>query len=69
MKSALAQKLIGDLLGWTDDVATEEFHWLDLMVRYKFDHYQGFGPGRRFPVALADAVQESRPSDCLPPVA
>ena len=63
MKSALAQKLIGDLLGWTDDVATEEFHWLDLMVRYKFDHYEGFGPGRRFYVYLLRWLTQFDPAD------
>jgi len=52
MKPAQARKLIGDLLDWTDEEATQEFHWLDLMARYKFDHYQGYGPGRRFYVTL-----------------
>jgi hypothetical protein len=52
MKPAQARKLIGDLLGWSDAQATQEFHWLDLMARYKFDHYQGYGPGRRFYVSL-----------------
>jgi hypothetical protein len=52
MKPVQARKLIGDLLGWSDAVATREFHWLDLMARYKFDHYQGYGPGRRFYVTL-----------------
>jgi hypothetical protein len=63
MKSALAKPLNGDLLGWTDDVATEEFHWLDLMVRYKFDHYQGFGPGRRFYVSLLRWLTQFKPED------
>ena len=52
MKSTQARKLIGDLLNWSDDVATQEFHWLDMMAKYKFDHYQGYGPGRRFYITL-----------------
>lgn len=52
MKPAQARKLIGEILDWSDEVATQEFHWLDLMATYKFDHYQGYGPGRRFYVTL-----------------
>lgn len=63
MKSAQARKLIGDLLDWSDDVATQEFHWLDLMARYKFDHYQGYGPGRRFYVTLLRWLTQFEPQD------
>jgi len=63
MKPAQARKLIGDLLQWSDEAATQEFHWLDLMVRYKFDHYQGYGPGRRFYVTLLRWLTQFDPAD------
>ncbi len=52
MKPIQARRLIGQLMQWTDDEATRGFQWLDLMAQYKFDHYQGYGPGRRFYLTL-----------------
>jgi hypothetical protein len=52
MKPAQARRLIGQLMAWSDDQATDQFQWLDLMAQYKFDHYQGYGPGRRFYLTL-----------------
>lgn len=63
MKPAQARNLIGNLLGWTDPQATQEFHWLDLMARYKFDRYQGYGPGRRFYVSLLRWITQFEPAE------
>ena len=52
MKETLAKRLVADLMEWTDERATKEFAWLDLMVTYKFDSYQQYGPGHRFYVHL-----------------
>lgn len=52
MKAMLAKRLVADLMGWDDDRATQEFAWLELMVDYKFDHYQGYGAGHRFYIHL-----------------
>jgi hypothetical protein len=52
LKPIQARRLIGQLMQWTDDEATRGFQWLDLMAQYKFDHYQGYGPGRRFYLTL-----------------
>lgn len=52
MKSAQAKRHISSLMGWDDARATAEFQWLDMMVNYKFDHYQGYGPGYRFYLSL-----------------
>lgn len=52
MKETLAKRLVADLMSWTVERATNEFAWLDLMVNYKFDNYQQYGPGRRFYVHL-----------------
>lgn len=52
MKEKLAKRLVADLMGWNVERATVEFSWLDLMVNYKFDDYQQYGPGHRFYVHL-----------------
>ncbi|MBX3656508.1 MAG: hypothetical protein KF686_20210 [Ramlibacter sp.] len=52
MKAMLAKRLVADLMAWDDDRATQEFAWLELMVDYKFDHYQGYGAGHRFYIHL-----------------
>jgi len=48
MKAILAKRLVADLMEWDDERATQEFAWLELMVDYKFDHYQGYSAGHRF---------------------
>jgi len=52
MKETLAKRLVADLMEWSVERATSEFAWLDLMVNYKFDSYQQYGPGHRFYVHL-----------------
>lgn len=52
MKEKLAKKLVAELMDWTVERATSEFAWLELMVSYKFDGYQQYGPGHRFYVHL-----------------
>lgn len=48
MKEKLAKRLVADLMDWDLERATDEFAWLELMVNYKFDDYQQYGPGHRF---------------------
>lgn len=52
MRTELAMDIISDQMGWDDSEATQEFKWLKLMVEYKFDHYQGYGPGVHFYISL-----------------
>lgn len=52
MKETLAKRLVAELMDWKLERATSEFAWLDLMVNYKFDSYQQYGPGHRFYVHL-----------------
>lgn len=52
MKATQAKSLVADLMHWNDERATSEFAWLELMVNYKFDRYQQYGPGHRFYVHL-----------------
>jgi hypothetical protein len=44
--------IISDLMEWDDSEATREFDWLKVMVDYKFDRYQGYGPGVHFYISL-----------------
>lgn len=52
MRRELAISLISDLMEWDGSEATTEYAWLKLMVDYKFDRYQGYGPGIHFYVRL-----------------
>jgi hypothetical protein len=45
-------KLIANTMSWDDTEATREFSWLRLMVDYKYDRYQGYGPGAHFFISL-----------------
>lgn len=44
--------LIADQMKWDHSTAAKEFEELEMMVNYKYDHYQGFHPGSRFYLAL-----------------
>src|SRR5664279_5385871 len=47
MNEQLALKSLSELLEWGDE-ARDEFAWLRLMSKYKYDFYQGYEPGLRF---------------------
>lgn len=49
---------ISSLMGWGDDKSREEFAWLRLMSRMKYDDYQEFLAGMRFLESLADWLQQ-----------
>lgn len=38
--------------------ANEEFKWLNLLVEYKYDHYQGYSPGARFLINLINWLKQ-----------
>lgn len=63
MRRELALRVLGDILGWDDARATNEFHWLNLMSRLKFDGYQDFLAGVRFIESLATWVQQFQSVD------
>lgn len=62
MKENLAKKLVAELMNWTVEFATSEFAWLELMVSYKFDGYQQYGPGHRFYVHLLRWLSQFAPA-------
>jgi hypothetical protein len=63
MKTQLGKRLLAELMGWDDAQATVEFAWLQTMVEYKYDHYQGYSPGSRFFVNLLSWLSQFAPAD------
>jgi hypothetical protein len=49
---------LSDLMSWDDETARNEFAWLRLMSRMKYDGYQDFLAGMRFIESLADWLQQ-----------
>ena len=50
-------------MAWTDDRAREEFAWLRLMARLKYDGYRDFQAGMRFIESLATWLQQFKPAE------
>jgi hypothetical protein len=63
MKAQLGNRLLADLLDWDNVRATQEFAWLETLVEYKYDHYQGYGPGSRFYVNLLSWINQFELAD------
>jgi hypothetical protein len=58
MNQELGLKVLSQIMGWTDDRANEEFRWLRLMARLKYDGYRDFQAGMRFIESLATWLQQ-----------
>ena len=58
MNQDLALRVLGDIMDWTDEQAREEFLWLRLMSRLKYDSYRDFQAGMRFIESLAVWLQQ-----------
>lgn len=63
MNQDLGLKVLGQIMKWTDDQASEEFAWLKLMARLKYDGYRDFQAGMRFIESLATWLQQFRPHE------
>lgn len=63
MKPQLGKRLFAEQMQWDDTTATKEFAWLQSIVEYKYDHYQGFGPGSRFFVSLLSWITQFEQAD------
>jgi len=54
MKDQNAQQLLARVMEWQDpEIVSRYVPSLQLMADYKYDHYQRFGPGKRFVESLA----------------
>ena len=58
MNQDLALRVLGQIMNWTDDHAREEFQWLKLMARLKYDGYRDFQAGARFIENLVTWLQQ-----------
>ena len=63
MNQVLGLKLLGQIMNWTDEQAREEFAWLRLMARLKYDGYRDFQAGMRFIESLVTWLQQFNVSD------
>ena len=63
MNQELGLKVLGRIMNWTDDHAREEFAWLKLMARLKYDGYRDFQAGMRFIESLATWLQQFEPHE------
>lgn len=63
MKTNTALRLLGSVMDWTDEVAQEEFSWMQIMARLKYDDYRDFLAGMRFLESLVAWLQQFKPED------
>ena len=58
MNQALGLRILGEIMDWDEDRAMNEFAWLRLMSRLKYDGYRDFIAGMRFVESLAAWLQQ-----------
>jgi hypothetical protein len=63
MNQDLALKVLGQIMNWSDDRSRQEFQWLRLMARLKYDGYRDFQAGMRFIESLATWLQQFKPNE------
>jgi len=63
MNEGLALTLLSEIMHWDGDRSREEFHWLQLMSRVKYDSYPDYLAGVRFIGNLANWLQQFEPGE------
>ena len=63
MNQDLGLKILGQIMDWRDDRAGEEFDWLRLMARLKYDGYRDFQAGMRFIESLVTWLQQFKAAE------
>ena len=63
MNQDLGLRVLGQIMNWTDDRARQEFDWVKLMARLKYDGYRDFQAGMRFTESLATWLQQFEPHE------
>lgn len=58
MNEKLALNLLSNIMQWDDKESSEEFAWLRLMARIKYDEYRDFQAGMRFIESFAAWLQQ-----------
>lgn len=63
MNQDLGLKILGDVMQWNDERSREEFRWLRLMARLKYDGYRDFQAGMRFIESLITWLQQFKQTE------
>jgi hypothetical protein len=63
MRDQNANQLLAKVMGWQEEQVLEQISKLQLLADYKYDHYQQFGPGKRFLESLALWLNQFDASD------
>jgi hypothetical protein len=63
MNQTLGLRLLGEVMQWSDEQARDEFRWLKLMSRFRYDGYEDFRAGVRFLERLSVWLQQFKPED------
>jgi hypothetical protein len=66
MRQELALRILSEVMQWDTSKSRQEFTWLRLMSRLKYDRYQDFLAGARFIESLVDWLQQFEPTDRAP---
>lgn len=63
MNQDLGLRVLSEIMHWPDDRARQEFEWLRLTARYKYDGYRDFLAGARFIESLVTWLQQFAPDE------
>lgn len=63
MNQDLGLRILSQIMQWSDERARQEFEWLRLMARWKYDGYSDFLAGVRFIESLAAWLQQFSPEE------
>ena len=63
MNQHLGLRLLGQIMAWPDERARDEFQWIGLMSRLKYDGYEAFRAGARFVESLCVWLQQFKQED------
>jgi hypothetical protein len=63
MNQRLGLRLLGEVMQWSDEQARDEFRWLKLMSRFRYDGYEDFRAGVRFLERLSVWLQQFKAED------
>src|SRR5262245_8450135 len=63
MNQRLGLRLLGEVMRWSDEQARDEFRWLMLMSRFRYDDYEDFRAGVRFIEPLSVWLQQFKQDD------
>lgn len=63
MNQELGLRLLGQIMSWTDERARDEFQWIRLMSKLKYDGYEAFRAGARFVESLCVWLQQFKQED------